>query len=269
MRLRATRLISTGRGRPTWTPAQITTALWLDAADANTITLNGSTVSQWNDLSGNGRHATQAAGANQPTYSATGLLGKPAAVFDGVSDRMSTGTLNVAMSGDYTLLTVLSTTNASTSPSWYACPGFLGGEVPNTVADHGLGFNGLYQITGIGNPDTSYTATNPVTSGAGTMLSWSRVSASGVLSWYQNGQENGQTTGLTGNRTATSSMSLGAMEQDGSGGWLSFTLGEVIVISSSIDTNTRQKLEGYLAWKWGLQASLPVDHPYYSAPPLV
>ena len=29
----------------------------------------------------------------------------------------------------------------------------------------------------------------------------------------------------------------------------------------------RQKLEGYLAWKWGLQASLPSDHPYKSAAP--
>jgi hypothetical protein len=35
-----------------WNPSMISTALWLDAADVATVTLNGSTVSQWNDKSG-------------------------------------------------------------------------------------------------------------------------------------------------------------------------------------------------------------------------
>ena len=51
-----------------WTPAQISSALWLDAADANTVTLNNLTVSQWNDKSGNGRNVLQATSANQPLY---------------------------------------------------------------------------------------------------------------------------------------------------------------------------------------------------------
>jgi hypothetical protein len=42
--------------------------MWLDAADASTIVLNGSTVSQWSDKSGNGRHAVQATAANQPAW---------------------------------------------------------------------------------------------------------------------------------------------------------------------------------------------------------
>jgi hypothetical protein len=55
-------------GAVAWTPAQIPTSLWLDATDTSTITLNGSTVSQWNDKSGNGRNATQATAANQPAW---------------------------------------------------------------------------------------------------------------------------------------------------------------------------------------------------------
>ena len=31
--------------------------------------------------------------------------------------------------------------------------------------------------------------------------------------------------------------------------------------------NDRQKIEGYLAHKWGLAASLPADHPYKDAAP--
>jgi hypothetical protein len=56
------------RKKTLWTPAQLATALWLDAADATTITLNGVSTSQWADKSGNGRNATQATAANQPTY---------------------------------------------------------------------------------------------------------------------------------------------------------------------------------------------------------
>ena len=53
-----------------WTPAQLPTAIWLDATDSGTITLNGATVSQWNDKSGNGRDVLQSTAANQPAWGA-------------------------------------------------------------------------------------------------------------------------------------------------------------------------------------------------------
>jgi hypothetical protein len=43
-------------------------------------------------------------------------------------------------------------------------------------------------------------------------------------------------------------------------------IAEVIMVQST-NTTTRQLIEGYLAWKWGLQGSLPVGHPYISAAP--
>lgn len=47
-------------------------ALWLDARFPNgfggSIPADGTALSQWNDLSGNGRHATQGTGANQPLF---------------------------------------------------------------------------------------------------------------------------------------------------------------------------------------------------------
>ena len=53
-----------------WTPAQLPTAIWLDATDSGTITLNGATISQWNDKSGNGRDVLQSTAANQPAWGA-------------------------------------------------------------------------------------------------------------------------------------------------------------------------------------------------------
>jgi hypothetical protein len=50
-------------------------AVWLDGSYSTTITLNGSTVSEWRDKSGNARHAAQATAAAQPTYTAADLNG--------------------------------------------------------------------------------------------------------------------------------------------------------------------------------------------------
>ena len=57
--------------------------LWLDAYDASTITESGLAVSQWNDKSGQGNHATQGTGSAQPTYAPNTLNGKAVLTFDG------------------------------------------------------------------------------------------------------------------------------------------------------------------------------------------
>ena len=44
-------------------------------------------------------------------------------------------------------------------------------------------------------------------------------------------------------------------------------MGEFLVYNSSLTDPQRQTIEGYLASKWGLQSSLPSDHPYKSASP--
>ena len=44
-------------------------------------------------------------------------------------------------------------------------------------------------------------------------------------------------------------------------------IAEVILYNSVLTTLQVQQLEGYLAWKWGLQANLPAGHPYKNAPP--
>lgn len=67
--------------------------LWLDASNTSSLTLNGSTVSQMNDLSGNGFHATQGTANNQPTYQATGFNSKPTLYFDTTDSITSSATV--------------------------------------------------------------------------------------------------------------------------------------------------------------------------------
>lgn len=44
-------------------------------------------------------------------------------------------------------------------------------------------------------------------------------------------------------------------------------VGEIIFCNSVPSTSDRQKIEGYLAWKFALESNLPADHPYKSAAP--
>lgn len=46
-------------------------------------------------------------------------------------------------------------------------------------------------------------------------------------------------------------------------------IAEVLVVRGAVDATTRQTIEGYLAWQWGLEGNLPIDHPYKSAAPTV
>ena len=71
-----------------WAQLPVTDGLtvWLKA-DAG-VTLNGSTVSAWNDQSGAGRNATQGTTAKQPLYVASADNGKPSVLFDGTDDQL-------------------------------------------------------------------------------------------------------------------------------------------------------------------------------------
>jgi hypothetical protein len=75
-----------------FSPKQIAgLALWLDAADSTTITLNSGNVSQWSDKSGLGRNFVQSTAIKQPAYSTT-YFAKGAVHFDGTDDVMSNQT---------------------------------------------------------------------------------------------------------------------------------------------------------------------------------
>jgi hypothetical protein len=44
--------------------------------------------------------------------------------------------------------------------------------------------------------------------------------------------------------------------------YLTGDIGEILVFNAVLPTNQRENIEGYLAWKWGLQALLPATHSY-------
>lgn len=68
-------------------------ALWLDAADASTLTVDGSNLaSEWRDKSGNARHMTQASTLLQPSYGTQTQNSLPLVVTNAAGQtRMQTG----------------------------------------------------------------------------------------------------------------------------------------------------------------------------------
>lgn len=62
--------------------------LWLDAADSTTITETAGAVSQWDDKSGNGNHATQGVGASQPLTGGDVVNSLNVISLDGIDDFM-------------------------------------------------------------------------------------------------------------------------------------------------------------------------------------
>jgi hypothetical protein len=72
--------------------------------------------------------------------------------------------------------------------------------------------------------------------------------------------------------TATNTVALSAtpgVGRDTRGSYLHGKVSEVVLANTTLATEDRQCLEGYLAYKWGTQASLPSTHPYRYDPPMV
>ena len=244
-----------------WTPAQMTTALWLDADDASTITLNGSTVSQWNDKSGNNRHVIQPTAAWQPTYAPSGLNGRPSLAFDGgppsptTSDYLSfpSGFLNAVPA--FSLVMVMQgpeqTNNAVFGPQE---TGQRGLELIYTAL---VDWPTLVRINNVNRVTSGLWSTNNTPS-----LSFLTSTASATAGWL-----NGSTVFSTAGNAPLNFNGTYALGRYYAGYHAAMNVSEFIITTNDLSTAARQKLEGYLAWKWGLVASLPVDHPYKSTAP--
>lgn len=89
-------------------PLHYAPKLWLDGADASTVTESSGAVSKWDDKSGNNNDVTQDTEANKPTYENNGLT------FDGASDFMSKDdVLIIPEDSSYTKMVVVSFTTTS------------------------------------------------------------------------------------------------------------------------------------------------------------
>ena len=91
-------------------------------------------------------------------------------------------------------------------------------------------------------------------------------SQSSTMAVYLNGSL--QASGVTqaGTTPVTAPLFINGQAGTSTNSFQSY-LAEVIIFNTGLSQSNREIVEGYLAWKWGMQALLPVIHPYYAAGP--
>ena len=222
--------------------------VWLDGKDpagTGTAPANAATISTWVDKSGNGYNFTASVAA---TYS---------------SAYTSVSFANSLYSSSYTAAPTAETAfvvfNYASGGGGALVAGYSGAR-GIWCGNSGSGVNSVgvvntliawlaYTSSGTTSPNTTTLTTARIASGS------SFISLNGSTTFISGG------TGFTGGTVTWLGREAGA-----SFGYTGYAM-EIIFFNSDLSLLNRQKVEGYLAWKWGSQASLAAGHPYLSAAP--
>jgi hypothetical protein len=240
-----------------WSPLTLPAlTLWLDASDRSTLTFSGINVTQWNDKSGVGNNATSVG-----TIPYTGTIGKlNAMTYPGTASTYFAGPL-VNTGSTLTAFSVFLMNSSS-----YSSARILSLAKPGSVD-----FNSALYTTPIQRFSSGFSAyRNFTTLGSSTASFGVPVLASSLFTgadntFYLNGTQ-GSTVASSGN-FGYSNYEVGGSFGEENLVPLNGLIGEVIHYTASLTINQRQQVEGYLAWKWGLQGSLPSFHPFKLFPP--
>jgi hypothetical protein len=246
-----------------WSPALIDTEGWWDASDLSTITVISNEVRVLAEKTGNSPDLTAYAGFAPATGTYT-LNGLNMLYYDG-TEAMATydGDFVVPSSGNFSVFQVgevfLPLENVADGMYAMLDPSgadwqFVGGVNVND-------WNGRLVVSELGGTNTNYAS--PMGIGGAiynTVFNFDESRVDG----YVTGDFR---EGTTYTAKPTSPQTFIVMSNR-VGNALAGHVGETIIVEDVTEA-TRQKIEGYLAWKWGLQNNLPVGHPYEFTPPTV
>jgi hypothetical protein len=262
-----------------WDPSLLPgLALWLDATDASTITADSSGVSEWRDKSGAKHHVIQSIASARPAYQPTGLDDKPTIYFDNTDAVLACSKTTVSCRGDLFYGAVFEYLNDG--GSWRPIVGIIADEITSKNGE--LILQRISNKSSIGIHWSGIKNTGNTYAVQVTNLFTPRIATAG--------RSGGDALGLGGTVTVTATgpsqstyltqaaqtwptnrlttrIAIGGRQQAGTA-WSNARISEVVVCNQNLSTLNRHKLEGYFARKWGLLASLPVDHPYKTLPPV-
>jgi hypothetical protein len=242
-----------------WTPAGLPgLAIWTDASDAATITIEGGSVTQLADKSGNGRHLRKVTGAPAPTLEAT-LAGKPAMRFPAGGLLRSGGAPLPGLPG-MPGVSVIAVTQAHPAEAFRKCVSI---QTAQPSAGQYVSVQTGYSMMWFGNGNRYWThpPSGPVVAIARYLANGTHASAE----WWRNGVRLAPTS--TGKESNTTTLPATAFLQLGYENGASSEQAECLLIVGPLSDDDRQKAEGYLAHKWGLAGQLPAAHPFRAAPP--
>ena len=240
--------------RPFYTafsPTQISgCVLWLDAADpAGTGVLPASgTLTTWTDKSTAGNNAT---GGVSPTYSST----TKAVSFNGSSTYLQTS-LSAVPSNETFFAIFTSTIPISNANRFNCIIGASGNNgrdinVLTSFAGNSSAYDLRYDSWAVGS--ISLTGYGGITFNTLTLATTQFTGGQGAGSTY--GSNFGSFQSLSFSSSSTTRIGAG-----NGGDYFTGTINEIIMYNTVLGLSDRQKLESYLAQKWGLTASLPGGH---------
>jgi hypothetical protein len=217
----------------------------MDAADSSTMTLSSSSVTQWNDKSGNLRNASSNAlsGLTYPSLSANTVT--------------MTGTQGLTITSGFPsnpyCIFVVGAPLASTA-SWRTGIQLLGsGGIGNThpiIIETGS--------TRFGNWHNQFNQYGALTWGGSNALAYVQLNADLTMNATMNGISTLTTSTPAVGAASASIIHIGNIT-GGAQPWGSFN--EIIMYNSILSLTQRQQVESYLAQKWGFTGSLPAGHP--------
>lgn len=241
-----------GGSLPLWTPAEIATTGWYDSQDASTVILEGATdrITFWNDKSGFDNHLVN---QNLIDGDADNFIAKYSGDINGrlCIDMDFAGNLNKTIDGNSGSPSGQATCHAAIYRNYEDAgarvldgfpssgPWFMGPNIGEHVIFNGTGF-----------------ATGPTVAAVPIAITINSKNAANLGSIWVNGT-------FYESRTAAQ---FPTSYNVGSSGAIECAIGEIVSWNAD-DQETRQLVEGYLAWRWGIEATLPGGHPYKDAAP--
>lgn len=219
---------------------------WYDASVPESIVSSSGVVSQWNDLSGNGRHATQTTSARRPTTGSSTINGLNVITFNAASTQFinlpASGVINDLTSGSITMFLVGLRTTAAMQQFIFGTSGNQRFSLASLAATNFAG--GFY------GPGTSFPLSSSVSTSAAPFIALSSVDGATdtVTLTVNNGTPATGTKAFTG---TPDSLNFGSFSA-GVNNFFTGNIGEVLFFDSILSASSTLAVFQYLGTKWGV-----------------
>lgn len=223
------------KGLTTWTPSSISPNIWYDATDSSTITI-ATGVSSWSNKGSGTNNATQGTASAQPSVVTNELNGYQIIRWDGSDDNLTMGTR----------LTTVRT--AMILCKWTATTGDYRPIFGDTTTND---YHGALASTGF-LLDSNSSSTD-VRQGSNYINgTWTFGNLARYTTWTMHAFVN----------FANTEISKFGQDRGQAGRFFYGDIAEIILLTSVISKENREKIEGYWGHRYGLTVNLPEDHPY-------
>jgi hypothetical protein len=228
---------------------------WIDAADTTSFTESGGFLSQLTDKStGTNLNPTASAFQRVQTFNTN----YPSFFGGSTGGAGVLGTVsNFTLSSPSTVFAVFQNTGNSGGPYLFNITGTSNTNRAFAYWNNQGTSNTKLRIKTGNTNDEVITSVE-----TNTIQVFSMQMGTGATQTYTNGTI-ATTPPIIGATVANSTLTIGGNDATGS---LTGFLAEFIIYNAALTAAQRQQVEGYLAWKWGLNTSLPTTHPYYKVP---